>query len=139
MHASRGFSVVGIRSRRVRESLRVLALTLVAASGFFAGRAESQTLTGEQIRQEWTGKTLNAQFGSGAQVRMVLAGDGTARVEGAAADTGTWRVTESGYCTKWLRLNDGQERCFAVMRGAAGRFVVSNPQGQPVSVVEIAP
>ena len=54
--------------------------------------------------------------------------DGTAAVSGAAVDSGTWRLSENGYCATWKEIRGGQERCFAIIRKGAEQHV-SNPDG----------
>ncbi len=50
------------------------------------------------------------------------------------SDSGTWRLNETGYCAKWQRIRNGEERCFTV-RTALGQTVVYNPDGSPSGTV----
>jgi len=54
--------------------------------------------------------------------------DGTALVSGAAVDTGTWRLSEQGYCATWKKIRSGLERCFTIMRKGTDLEVI-NPDG----------
>ena len=90
--------------------------------------AQSASIAPAEIRDTWTGRTLSGRTPGGAAVAMTFGPDGKAALSGAASDTGTWRVSDNGYCTTWNRIRAGQERCFTVRR-AAGCIEVFNPDG----------
>ena len=111
------------------------AVAGAAASALLCGllasdpaRAQSVPVAPAEIRDKWSGRTLQGRTPGGAAVAMSFKSDGKAELSGAASDTGTWRVSDNGYCTTWNRIRAGQERCFTVRR-AAGRIEVFNPDG----------
>jgi hypothetical protein len=81
--------------------------------------------------QGWVDKDLVGVTANGAPVLMRLASDGKASLSaGNTRDTGTWRLSDAGYCTTWANIRAGQERCFTVVR-AGTVFKVANPDGSP--------
>lgn len=98
---------------------------------FFSGAACSQDVPvpAKEIQDTWVGKELTGTTTSGAKATMRLESDGKASViAGSTNDTGTWRISESGYCTTWKNIRAGQERCFIVLK-AGDTFKVMNPDG----------
>ena len=110
--------------RRAAGAVATLLVLLPAG----AAHAQSAPVAPAEIRDKWTGRTLQGRTPGGAAVSMTFGADGKAALAGAATDAGTWRVSESGYCTTWNRIRAGQERCFTVRR-AGGRIEVFNPDG----------
>lgn len=106
----------------------VIALSLFAGC-VTSALAQNGPVPAKEIQDTWVGKDLTGTTASGAQAKMRLEPDGKASVSaGNTSDTGTWRISESGYCTTWKRIRAGQERCFTVaIAGAA--FKVMNPDG----------
>ena len=49
-------------------------------------------------------------------------------------DKGTWWLSDRGYCTKWQKIRDGEERCFTV-RNRLGQVQVFNPDGSLNSTI----
>lgn len=79
--------------------------------------AQEQAVTAKEIQDTWVGKTLVGRTTGGAAATLKLHPDGTASVSaGSANDSGTWRLSEEGYCTTWRNIRSGQERCFTVRR-----------------------
>lgn len=60
--------------------------------------------------------------------------DGSIAIDGAIADTGTWRLSDNGYCATWKKIRSGQERCFVVVQKGAEQHVF-NPDGTLNTVV----
>jgi hypothetical protein len=109
--------------RVARVLVPVLALACTSVS------AQDQPVTSKEIQDAWTGKTLLGTTSSGAPVTMKLQSDGTASLAaGSTSDSGTWRVSESGYCTTWKTNRAGQERCFTARRSGQ-KVTVLNPDG----------
>ena len=113
--------------------MRSQAAVVVALSLFSAHIAEAMAQDGpvaaKEIQDTWVGKELTGTTASGAKATMRLEPDGKASVSaGNTSDTGTWRISESGYCTTWKTIRAGQERCFTVVR-AGTTFKVMNPDG----------
>ena len=65
---------------------------------------------------------------------MHLKSDNSAEIVGAIVDTGTWRLSDSGYCATWKKIRAGQERCFTVIRKGAEQHVF-NPDGSLSTIV----
>ena len=106
-------------------------LTLAAILGGLTGAAQSQDMpvTGKEIQDQWVGKTLIGTTANGAPVTMKLMVDGSASlVAGSTSDSGTWRVSEIGYCTTWKTIRSGQERCYTTRRTGTS-VTVRNPDG----------
>ncbi|MEO8305656.1 MAG: hypothetical protein ABI724_16210 [Betaproteobacteria bacterium] len=60
---------------------------------------------------------------------MKLLADGTAQLSaGRTNDSGTWRLSDTGYCTTWKTIRAGQERCFSASK-SGDRITVLDPDG----------
>ena len=106
----------------------VFALSLFSGS-LTQALAQDGPVAAKEVQDTWVGKELTGTTASGARATMRLESDGKASVSaGNTSDTGTWRVSESGYCTTWKTIRAGQERCFTVVR-AGTTLKVMNPDG----------
>jgi len=107
----------------------ILSCSLAGLSGALA---QDVLLSPQDIHANWVGKTMVGVVASGPSagkmVEFTMHSDGTASVSGAATDTGTWRLSEQGYCATWKNIRRGQERCFTVLRKGT-EFQVFNPDG----------
>lgn len=105
---------------------------LVAAmlAGALAGvQAQDVPVSTNEIQETWVNKTLSGRTANGGPVSMQLRPDGTGKLVVATIPyQGTWRISDSGYCTAWSGIRSGQERCFTVKRSGT-EFVVFNPDG----------
>ena len=102
-------------------------LTLVLAS--LPLMAQDAPVSPKEIQETWVSKDLTGTTGSGARSHLRLESDGKASVcAGSTSDTGTWRISDGGYCTTWSTIRAGQERCFSVTRSGS-MFKVFNPDG----------
>jgi len=91
--------------------------------------AQSEAVTPKQIEETWVGKTLIGKTAAGAPATVKLLSDGTAQlITGNTNDSGTWRLSDTGYCTTWKTVRPGQERCFTASK-SADRITVLNPDG----------
>ncbi len=91
--------------------------------------AQSEAITPNQIQLGRVGKTLSGQATPGAPVTMKLLADGTAQLSaGRTNDSGTWRLSDTGYCTTWKTIRAGQERCFSASK-SGDRITVLDPDG----------
>jgi hypothetical protein len=91
--------------------------------------AQDGPVSTKEIQDTWVGKELTGTTASGSKATMRMEPDGKASVSaGNTNDTGTWRISENGYCTTWKTIRAGQERCFTVLR-AGTAFRVMNPDG----------
>lgn len=111
---------------------------LVAAALIFCAVATSGpawSLGGEDLKAAWSGKTFEASLATGMLNQLTFGADGTIKVAGAVEDTGVWRPSSQGYCTKWKVLNGAQERCFVVKAIDGRKFDVRTEQGAPVGTL----
>jgi hypothetical protein len=101
-------------------------------AGGFGAWAQDASLSAHELQASWVGKTMVGVIGSGPAagkpLEFTMNADGTAVLSGAASDTGSWRLSELGYCASWKKIRNGQERCFTVHRLGAD-FQVINPDG----------
>lgn len=101
-----------------------------SVAGLSGALAQDVALSPQDIQANWVGKTMVGVVGSGPSagtaVEFTMNSDGTVSVSGAATDTGTWRLSEQGYCATWKNIRNGQERCFTVLR-KGDVFQVFNP------------
>lgn len=111
----------------VRSIRRAVTLGLLAC---LPALACAQNLPPKEIEALWVGKTLQGTVPSGRGFSMALQLGGVVTIAGAAAqDTGTWRLSEEGYCVTWKTIRAGTERCFTVRRLGSGEMQVVNPDG----------
>ena len=108
---------------------RKFAIAAFFSTVFAPVNAQEQPVMPKEIQDTWVSKSLIGTTANGAPLTLKLQPDGTASVAaGATNDTGTWRLSEQGYCTTWKNIRAGQERCFTVRRVGA-RMTVFNPDG----------
>ena len=108
---------------------RMLAVTVFFSAVLVPAYAQEQPVTPKEIQETWVSKTLVGTTAAGAPATMRLQPDGTASLTaGRTNDTGTWRLSDEGYCTTWKNIRAGQERCFSVRRVGTGMRVF-NPDG----------
>ncbi len=94
-----------------------------------ASLAQDEVWPPSRIKAEWVGKQVFSRGANGVLVDFWLREDGTAAVAANNfSDTGTWRLSDTGYCTTWRTLRSGEERCFTV-RSVRGQVQVFNPDG----------
>ena len=106
-------------------SLLALLLTSLAS----VANAQDGPVTGKEIQEKWAGKELSGTSSNGAKAQMKFDADGKVSITASSfSDTGTWRPWESGYCTTWVTIRAGQERCFTVTR-SGNTIKVTNPDG----------
>ena len=105
-----------------------LAISLIGSCALFSAIAQEVAVTPKEIQDQWVGKTLVGVTANGGKVTMMLKADGAAELWGAVNDVGTWRVSDTGYCTTWKKIRAGQERCFTTRRSGTN-ITVLNPDG----------
>jgi hypothetical protein len=109
-------------------SLPMLFLALPSA-------AQDSVMSAKDIQDSWVGKSVIGTTAAGAAVTLKLQNDGVASVTaGKINDTGTWRLSENGYCATWKVIRAGSERCFTVRKDGA-KLTVINPDGSVNSVI----
>src|ERR1041384_3387396 len=96
-------------------SWRNMAVIFASVAASYAV-CQEVAMTPKEIRDQWVGRTLVGTSANGGKVTLMLRSDGSADLSGAANDSGTWRVSENGYCTTWKKIRAGQERCFTAHR-----------------------
>jgi hypothetical protein len=107
-----------------RTVLAVFGCLLLATA-----HAQERPVTPKEIEDTWIGKSLVGTTPNGAPALVKLQADGSAAVSaGSTNDTGTWRISDQGYCTTWKTIRAGQERCFTVRRDGV-KMTVFNPDG----------
>ena len=110
-------------------SIRHFASLVGAVSAMTAALAQDVSVSAKEIQETWVGKELIGTTASGAKAWLRLESGGVASVTaGTTSDTGTWRLSDTGYCTTWKTIRPGQERCFTVTRSGS-TFRVNNPDG----------
>ena len=94
--------------------------------------AQDGAMSPQAIESAWVGKTVIGTIGAGPlagkQMQLMMNRDGSITIDGAVVDTGTWRLSDQGYCATWKKIRAGQERCFTVVRKGTEQ-IVSNPDG----------
>ena len=115
----------------VLRTSRQLAFTVLCSIVLPVALAQEQAVTPKEIQDTWVSKTLVGRTAGGAAATLKLESDGTASVSaGATNDSGTWRVSDQGYCTTWKNIRSGQERCF-IARRVGTTIKVFNLDGSP--------
>ena len=109
-------------------SRRLAAACLIACAPAIA-LAQEAPVTPKEIEDTWVGRTLVGTTAAGAPATLKLLPGGAAAVSaGSTNDSGTWRLSDGGYCTTWRTIRAGQERCFTARR-AGTKITVHNPDG----------
>jgi len=102
-------------------------MAMALASGL--ALAQDGPVSAKQIQETLVGKELSGTTASGAKATMRLEPDGKASVTaGKTSDTGSWHLSDTGYCTTWKTIRAGQERCYTVIRSGSALKVL-NPDG----------
>ena len=108
---------------------------MTAAALLAAGSAAAaSSLTPQDIKATFgTGKPFAATSSGGQVYTFVLKPDGSATQAPKGSNTtivtGTWRVNDKGYCSKW---GTNAEHCYLVEKNGA-RYDVRDGTGQVIS------
>jgi hypothetical protein len=96
----------------------------------------TKLLTHEELKQLLS-KTTVAQFTTaGAKGTVVIAQDGTARLDGGTWQArGTWRIDGSKYCSKYPGIRRGYETCYAIENTGASTYKLYSAEGDVSSWV----
>jgi hypothetical protein len=114
--------------------LRLFSISVCTSVLFMSTSSSAQDgpISPQEIKANWVGKTIIGTVASGPSagkpIEFSMSADGTSVVSGAAVDSGTWRLSDQGYCATWKKIRSGQERCFTVVRKGAEYHVI-NPDG----------
>jgi hypothetical protein len=108
--------------------------------GAGAAQAQTQTVSPQEIQATWVGKVVNAEMPrpwwklSGPTYRLQLKADGTSAISGVAQDTGTWHVSDKGFCITWKVIRPGAESCYMVVKDGT-KVTIFNTDGSVNSTV----
>jgi hypothetical protein len=107
-------------------SMLATAFTLAA----LAAPSNAGDLSDREIRDELVGKTIVWwEDGGWLHGHLFLLPDGKAEISVShprrAGDIGRWTLRDGEICTAWGEVRSGREKCYAVSRGASGRFLTS--------------
>jgi hypothetical protein len=109
---------------------KIAWLTLAAAAVLVPGLAAAQAITPKEIQETWVGRSLPGSVANGRGFVIAFKADGTITITGEAAnDSGTWRLSDDGYCVTWKTIRAGTERCFTARRLISGEIRILNPDG----------
>ena len=116
-------------------------MALSALVTLSSASAQDVTLTPQEIQASWVGKTvvgtLPAGSLAGKSIDFNLNPDASATLGGALSDSGTWRLSEQGYCVTWKKIRAGQERCFTVVRKGAEQQVFNLDGSLSTTITQI--
>lgn len=111
-------------------ALRLIGIVLVVAA---TPVAAATSLTPTEIKATFgTGRPFLATSTSGQSYTFTFKADGTALQQpkgGAAITTGTWRVNDKGYCSKW---GTSAEHCYTIEKNG-DKFDVRDSGGKAIS------
>jgi len=107
--------------------LRVLAVLALGLFALDVSVAQDSPMSPDEIKQAWVDKKVFSRGSTGAFFDFYLRSNGTAEVVGnSGSDSGTWRLSDTGYCTTWKKIRAGTERCFTVVKKGSS-LIVFNP------------
>ena len=89
-------------------------------------------LTQQQLEERYA-RRVEARYESslGARGTLSVMPDGSVRISGTLEDTGTWRIKDGMFCTKWAKIRQSAEGCLTQYR--TGDWEISYFQvGSPV-------
>jgi hypothetical protein len=114
--------------------MRVWLVAILLAAAVAPALAAAIVLSPAEIKASFgTGKPFTAASTTGSKTySFTLKPDGTAMrtAKGSTAITsGTWRVSEKGYCSKW---GSGTESCYTIEKDGKS-FTVRDTSGKSVS------
>ena len=104
-------------------------LSFALAAGWTAAHAQDVPVPPEEIKSKFVGKKLfSRSMTNGALADFVMHADGTATVSASPNfnDTGKWWLNDTGYCTKWTRMRQGQEACFRIVRRGSELLILDS-------------
>lgn len=101
--------------------MNVIASTTLATLAVFLmhASAHAETLNSQQVKAVMVGKNVSWVTPDGVTKGYSrYRPNGTSAVTVSASnkfkDTGTWRIVENQFCTKWQVIRDGQEGCSTI-------------------------
>ena len=114
----------------------ILVASLLAVA--FAVQAQETPVTPAEIKATWIGKKVFARGANGSMLDLHMNVDGSAAVAiGNFSDTGTWKLSDSGYCATWKRIREGREACFTVVRRGNSVYILNADKSVSGEVLRI--
>ena len=103
-----------------------MCLALVACKTAEESLMESgkKPLTSAQIKELYSGKTMNGTSTSGRSFQVSFKADGQASFSGGnLSDTGKWWAEGSNlYCSQWTKIRKGEKSCRRVYDLGNGKY-----------------
>ena len=113
----------------------IAAVVVFALFGMTASVAQDSLMTPNEIKAAWVDKKVFSRSPTGGLFDFFLFSNGSAEVAGSSwHDSGTWRLSDNGYCTTWKKIRAGVERCFTVVKKGS-TVVVFNPDNSVAAEV----
>ena len=81
-----------------------LAVGFCLLAGPLAGADAPREVGPEEFRRDLVGKVWKVELPDGDSATERVNADGTATISGAIEDSGTWRLSDTGFCTTWTRM-----------------------------------
>lgn len=105
----------------MRPIFAVVSVLAVAACQTTSDAPVGEQLSPAQIMAEWSGRSLQAFFpNSGRTTAVTFNEDWSLTVSVKDfQDNGTWRLSYSGYCSKWTKIREGKEECYIVRKNGS--------------------
>ena len=114
------------------------SLLIVFAS---ASLSAADFLKPDEIKTLLEGKKLLVRVGNGSPFEVQLNIDGSTATSALGGDTGTWRLSDDGYCAKWTKIRKGEEGCFRVgknaLLGLISYYVINTADGSRTDIMRI--
>lgn len=121
-------------SHRVCELVTVVAMSCVVTSV----AAQEVLIAPDEIQKTWVDKKIFSRSPTGGLVDFYLRSDSSAEVSGNGwSDTGTWRLSDNGYCAKWKRIRAGEERCFTVVKNGSTVTVLNPDKSVSAEILKV--
>ncbi len=113
---------------------RMFVLAAAAVIGSASATFTAEKISQQELEQAFKGKSINYDDGAGGKGVISYNADGTLRVTAtsgpqAPEDSGTYRIAEGGYCSKWQKLRSGTEACFTASKVEGGGFQLWKADG----------
>jgi hypothetical protein len=108
---------------------------MILLAGTISAMAAAIVLSPDEIKATFgTGKPFTAMSSTGGKAFwFTFKADGNAietpKGKKKTSTTGTWRISDKGYCTKW---DSGSEHCYTVEKSGA-RYDVRDSRGSLIS------
>ena len=91
--------------------------------------------------KDLVGQTVRAISPTGSIMVITFGADGKSAIDvnnGGFTDTGVYKVTDTGYCATWTKINDGNEGCYIVVKDG-NVYLIANVDDGEVAARAIIP